>query len=285
MPPQVFICGPSPHWLLVTARGALRLHPMSIDGPVDSFAPFHNINCPKGFLYFNRQVWGGAQEGSQRGQGGVGGCLRGGWEDLGGPRGFWRVGGGLLPSLPHHQLPQGLPLLQQTGLGGARGTLGGSQGFLVGGLGGPTRFWGGRECLFCLINCPNGFLCFSRQVRGGTGVSGVGGSEVWGYPKGVWGGVSGIFQGSLGGAGGFGVSGRVSFIPFHNRQVVGGSPGSPRGGLGRTPEVLWECPGVVQGGSGGSHCPDRVFWGVRGVVLGGRGGLGVLGCVGGILAP
>uniref|UniRef100_A0A8C3BS08 Cleavage and polyadenylation specificity factor subunit 1 n=1 Tax=Cairina moschata TaxID=8855 RepID=A0A8C3BS08_CAIMO len=51
----VFICGPSPHWLLVTARGALRLHPMTIDGSVESFAPFHNVNCPKGFLYFNRQ--------------------------------------------------------------------------------------------------------------------------------------------------------------------------------------------------------------------------------------
>ncbi|KAM6125776.1 LOW QUALITY PROTEIN: cleavage and polyadenylation specificity factor subunit 1 [Pterocles gutturalis] len=51
----VFICGPSPHWLLVTSRGALRLHPMTIDGPVESFAPFHNVNCPMGFLYFNRQ--------------------------------------------------------------------------------------------------------------------------------------------------------------------------------------------------------------------------------------
>ncbi|XP_047641345.1 cleavage and polyadenylation specificity factor subunit 1 [Phacochoerus africanus] len=51
----VFICGPSPHWLLVTGRGALRLHPMGIDGPIDSFAPFHNVNCPRGFLYFNRQ--------------------------------------------------------------------------------------------------------------------------------------------------------------------------------------------------------------------------------------
>ncbi|KAM6350471.1 LOW QUALITY PROTEIN: cleavage and polyadenylation specificity factor subunit 1, partial [Podargus strigoides] len=50
----VFICG-LPHWLLVTSRGALRLHPMTIDGPVDSFAPFHNVNC-QGFLYFNRQV-------------------------------------------------------------------------------------------------------------------------------------------------------------------------------------------------------------------------------------
>ncbi|KAM6289042.1 LOW QUALITY PROTEIN: cleavage and polyadenylation specificity factor subunit 1, partial [Aegotheles albertisi] len=53
-PPQVFICGPSPHWVLLTPRGALRLHPMPIDGPVDS-CPFHNVNCPKGFLYFNRQ--------------------------------------------------------------------------------------------------------------------------------------------------------------------------------------------------------------------------------------
>ncbi|KAI3358341.1 hypothetical protein L3Q82_014785, partial [Scortum barcoo] len=51
----VFICGPSPHWMLVTSRGAMRLHPMSIDGPIESFSPFHNINCPKGFLYFNKQ--------------------------------------------------------------------------------------------------------------------------------------------------------------------------------------------------------------------------------------
>lgn len=63
---QVFICGPSPHWLLVTARGALRLHPMGIDGPIDSFAPFHNVNCPRGFLYFNRQVVGPPSEGPRR---------------------------------------------------------------------------------------------------------------------------------------------------------------------------------------------------------------------------
>uniref|UniRef100_A0AAY4D4H2 Cleavage and polyadenylation specificity factor subunit 1 n=1 Tax=Denticeps clupeoides TaxID=299321 RepID=A0AAY4D4H2_9TELE len=52
----VFICGPSPHWMLVTSRGAMRLHPMIIDGPIESFSPFHNVNCPKGFLYFNKQV-------------------------------------------------------------------------------------------------------------------------------------------------------------------------------------------------------------------------------------
>lgn len=47
----------------MTSRGALRLHPMTIDGSVESFAPFHNINCPKGFLYFNRQVGTGGEGG------------------------------------------------------------------------------------------------------------------------------------------------------------------------------------------------------------------------------
>ena len=53
---QVFVCGPYPHWLFMTGKGALRVHPMGIDGFVTCFAPFHNINCPKGFLYFNRRV-------------------------------------------------------------------------------------------------------------------------------------------------------------------------------------------------------------------------------------
>ncbi|XP_034017429.1 LOW QUALITY PROTEIN: cleavage and polyadenylation specificity factor subunit 1 [Thalassophryne amazonica] len=51
----VFICGPSPHWMIVTSRGAMRLHPMTIDATIESFCPFHNVNCPKGFLYFNKQ--------------------------------------------------------------------------------------------------------------------------------------------------------------------------------------------------------------------------------------
>jgi len=50
----VFICGPSPHWIMMTSRGMLRMHPMSVDGPVTCFTPFHNVNCPKGFLYFNQ---------------------------------------------------------------------------------------------------------------------------------------------------------------------------------------------------------------------------------------
>ncbi|CAH1778692.1 unnamed protein product [Owenia fusiformis] len=51
----VFVSGPCPYWLIMTTRGSLRCHPMSIDGWITCFAPFHNVNCPKGFLYFNRQ--------------------------------------------------------------------------------------------------------------------------------------------------------------------------------------------------------------------------------------
>ncbi len=41
---------------MLTARGELRAHPMGLDGTVPCFAPFHNVNCPNGFLYFNRKV-------------------------------------------------------------------------------------------------------------------------------------------------------------------------------------------------------------------------------------
>ncbi|GIY05432.1 cleavage and polyadenylation specificity factor subunit 1 [Caerostris extrusa] len=51
----VFVCGYNPYWLFLTVHGELRIHPMTIDGAITCFAPFHNINCPKGFLYFNRQ--------------------------------------------------------------------------------------------------------------------------------------------------------------------------------------------------------------------------------------
>lgn len=52
----VFICGGSPHWVFLTGRGELRTHPMHIDGEVLSFAEFNNVNCPQGFLYFNRKA-------------------------------------------------------------------------------------------------------------------------------------------------------------------------------------------------------------------------------------
>ncbi|CAB3240456.1 unnamed protein product [Arctia plantaginis] len=50
----VFVCGPSPHFLFLTARGELRVHPLCAEhAPVVSFAPFNNTNCPNGFLFFN----------------------------------------------------------------------------------------------------------------------------------------------------------------------------------------------------------------------------------------
>ena len=52
---QVFVCGSYPHWLVFTQQGALRLHPMFIDGPISSFTSFHNVNCPHGFLYFSAE--------------------------------------------------------------------------------------------------------------------------------------------------------------------------------------------------------------------------------------
>ncbi|XP_030753926.1 cleavage and polyadenylation specificity factor subunit 1 [Sitophilus oryzae] len=51
----VFICGANPYWIFLTKRGELRVHPMIIDGEVINFAPFNNINCPEGFLYFNQK--------------------------------------------------------------------------------------------------------------------------------------------------------------------------------------------------------------------------------------
>ncbi|XP_022837333.1 cleavage and polyadenylation specificity factor subunit 1 [Spodoptera litura] len=50
----VFVCGRTPHIVLVSARGEVRVHALAHDhAPVASFAPFHNTNCPQGFLYFN----------------------------------------------------------------------------------------------------------------------------------------------------------------------------------------------------------------------------------------
>ena len=51
----VFVAGPYPHWIFLTSRGELRCHPMSIDGSITTFSPFHIVNCPQGFLYFNRK--------------------------------------------------------------------------------------------------------------------------------------------------------------------------------------------------------------------------------------
>ncbi|CAG0879128.1 unnamed protein product [Cyprideis torosa] len=51
----VFLSGPYPHWIFMTKRGELRIHPQSIDGPVKCFTPFDNINAKEGFVYANKQ--------------------------------------------------------------------------------------------------------------------------------------------------------------------------------------------------------------------------------------
>lgn len=42
----IFVCGERPLWLLAM-RGTLMAHPMSVEGAVLGFTPFHNINCPR----------------------------------------------------------------------------------------------------------------------------------------------------------------------------------------------------------------------------------------------
>ena len=49
----IFLCGDLPYWLFLTTHGALRAHPMYLDGKVTCLAPFHNVNCEHGFLYFS----------------------------------------------------------------------------------------------------------------------------------------------------------------------------------------------------------------------------------------
>lgn len=46
----LFICGNYPA-LVIMERGEVRLHPVSIDGPITSFCSFNNLSCPMGFLY------------------------------------------------------------------------------------------------------------------------------------------------------------------------------------------------------------------------------------------
>jgi len=50
----IFMSGDRPGWLMHSNKG-LFYHPMGIDGSVYCFTPFHNVNCPRGFVYFNGQ--------------------------------------------------------------------------------------------------------------------------------------------------------------------------------------------------------------------------------------
>lgn len=50
----VLICGEKPYFLLLTARGELRVHKFFGDTAMQSFAPFNNVNCPNGLIYFDQ---------------------------------------------------------------------------------------------------------------------------------------------------------------------------------------------------------------------------------------
>lgn len=50
----VFICGIVPSFFLMSQRGVIRRHEMTIDGVVVAFSSFHNVNCSKGFVYVNQ---------------------------------------------------------------------------------------------------------------------------------------------------------------------------------------------------------------------------------------
>lgn len=55
----VVVCGSRSYFVFLTIKGELRVHQfnddtsLSCSSSVKSFAPFNNVNCPKGFLYFN----------------------------------------------------------------------------------------------------------------------------------------------------------------------------------------------------------------------------------------
>ncbi|KAF6036416.1 Cpsf160 [Bugula neritina] len=51
----VFLTGAYPHWFILSRKGELRCHPMGIDKGIVCMSNFHNINSPRGFLYFNTQ--------------------------------------------------------------------------------------------------------------------------------------------------------------------------------------------------------------------------------------
>jgi cleavage and polyadenylation specificity factor subunit 1 len=49
----VAVCGSKPYFILLTSRGELRTHRLHHEIVMKSFAPFNNVNCPNGFLYFD----------------------------------------------------------------------------------------------------------------------------------------------------------------------------------------------------------------------------------------
>lgn len=49
----VVITGDKPYLILLTARGELRTHEFYGQTAMKSFAPFNNVNCPNGLIYFD----------------------------------------------------------------------------------------------------------------------------------------------------------------------------------------------------------------------------------------
>jgi cleavage and polyadenylation specificity factor subunit 1 len=53
----VFLCGLRGIWL-TCERGYPRWHPMDSEGnDITAFTPFHNINCPRGFIYNSQAIF------------------------------------------------------------------------------------------------------------------------------------------------------------------------------------------------------------------------------------
>ncbi|XP_035792501.1 cleavage and polyadenylation specificity factor subunit 1-like [Anopheles albimanus] len=51
----VAVCGEKPYFLFLTGHGELRSHRLYARTVMKAFAPFNNVNCPNGFLYFDEQ--------------------------------------------------------------------------------------------------------------------------------------------------------------------------------------------------------------------------------------
>lgn len=49
----VFLTGDKPYLVLLTANGELRTHRFYGQTAMKSFAPFNNVNCPNGLIYFD----------------------------------------------------------------------------------------------------------------------------------------------------------------------------------------------------------------------------------------
>jgi hypothetical protein len=50
-----FLAGARPVFVF-SERNYMRFHPMTVDGSVDSFTTFNNVNCDHGFIYYNAKV-------------------------------------------------------------------------------------------------------------------------------------------------------------------------------------------------------------------------------------